>query len=99
MAAAKVRKIRLFPNQEQETTLKQWFGTVRWTYNKCVHAIRNKKVKATKKDLRAAFLNKTVLEEKKCNWALDVPYDIRDEGMNDVLKAIDSNKAKIRKVS
>ena len=43
-------------------------------------------------------LNKSALAENNA-WALKVPYDVRDEGMNDVLKAIESNQAKIEKGS
>ena len=50
----------------------------------------------TKKDLRALHLNKDAVEQSH-PWVLDVPYDIRDEAMNDVLKAMKSNFAAKRK--
>lgn len=40
--------------------------------------------------LRSYFLNK---EADLPSWMTDVPYDIRDEAMNDLLKAYDSNFA------
>ena len=52
--------------------------------------------KANKKELRAKFLNKACLEHTKNAWALETPYDIRDEAMADVLKAIKSNVAAIK---
>ena len=63
-----------------------------------MQAIKTKLCKATKKGLRAVALNKSALAENNA-WALKVPYDVRDEGMNDVLKAIESNQAKIEKGS
>ncbi len=43
-------------------------------------------------------LNKSALAENNA-WDLKVPYDVRDEGMNDVLKATEANKAKMDKVA
>ena len=63
-----------------------------------MNALKTKLCKATKKDLRAVALNKSALADNNA-WALQVPYDVRDEGMKDVLKAIDSNQAKIAKGS
>jgi len=40
-----------------------------------------------KKDLRARCLNSDILKDTPHAWALDTPYDIRDEAMNDLLKA------------
>ncbi len=48
------------------------------------------KVKKTKKDLRAKCLNASNVE-KDNKWVVEVPYDIRDEAMNDLLKAYKSN--------
>ena len=50
--------------------------------------------KRAKKDLRAAVVNNSVHLDKETAWVLQTPYDIRDEGMNDLLKAYASNFAK-----
>jgi putative transposase len=90
------KKIRLYPSRHQKKKLQSWFGVVRWTYNRCVAALKNNLVQPTKKALRAFTVNDNSLNEFP--WAKEVPYDIRDEsGMTDVLKAIGSNKAKIQK--
>ena len=48
-----------------------------------------------KKELRAVIVNNNNFKDKENQeWVLRTPYDIRDEGMNDVLKAYDSNFAK-----
>jgi putative transposase len=95
--AAKCRKICLYPNERQKEVLRRWFGTVRWTYNRCVEAVKKGMVKATKKDLRAYTLNKEALEGGEFAWALETPYDVRDEAMNDLLKAYKSNFARRKK--
>ena len=67
---------------------------IKWTYNECLSSIKEKETPMTKK---APEPNAEVFEsasEKK--WVLEIPHDVRDEGMNDVLKAYQSNFAKRR---
>jgi len=71
----------------------------RWTYNQCVAAIKNKECAATQKALRSKYINEINFNTPKTMWVTEVPYDIRDEAMRDVLKAIDSNRAKQKKTS
>jgi len=77
--------------------LRKWFGVARWTYNKCLDAIKSLNKKKRKKLLGAHCLNKEAFDKddmKAFKWALDFPYDVRDEAVNDVLKAYKSNLAK-----
>jgi putative transposase len=91
----RARKIRLYPTTEQRSKLAQWFGAARWTYNQCLAEIRAGHCKLTKKELRARTLNADVLgTDDDKQWLKEVPYDIRDEGMADLLKAYKSNLAK-----
>lgn len=46
---------------------------------------------------QSRFLNEEVLKGTEFEWALDVPYDVRDEGARDFMKAVESNKAKLKK--
>ena len=95
----KVRKVRVYPDKEQAKKLKKWIGTARWTYNSIVDAAlrcakQKKKLIISKGSLRSNFTNKDALQhnpEKK--WVLETPYDIRDEAMNDYIKAVKSNLA------
>jgi len=89
----KSRKIRVFPTLNQRKTLDEWFGAARWTYNKCLEAIKAKMASLNKKSLRALALNSDSALVKENKWLLDTPYDFRDEAMNDLLKAYDSNFA------
>ena len=92
LPAGKARKIRVYPTKEQQKTFHKWIGTTRWTYNQCVASIKTKVCRASKKELRSLHLNKDAVEESN-PWVLETPYDVRNEGMNDVLKAIKSNLA------
>ncbi len=49
-----------------------------------------------KKELRARFINEAPLRASGHAWALDVPYDVRDDAMADLLKAMDAHRAKER---
>lgn len=94
LPAGKAIKVRLYPNSEQKSTLAKWFGTARWTYNKCLDVIEKEKVPKKKKDLRAKCLNSENFTDEKTKWVLETPYDIRDEAMNDLLKAYTSTFAR-----
>jgi putative transposase len=88
-----VRRIRLLPTREQATTLRQWVGAARWTYNQCVAAFREGSgavaENTTAKALRAHCVNSDApLVRENAAWLLSVPYDVRDEGMRDFRKAL-----------
>ena len=85
------RKVRVYPTSQQKQVLNSWFGCARWTYNNVVQHIKSREVKASKGALRKACINKEAIKDK--GWLLETPYDIRDEAMADVLKAIQSNLA------
>lgn len=90
----KARRIRLMPNQYQKEELLKWMGAARWTYNECLRAIRREK-SWTMGDLRARFINnKKSKVVKSRKWLRHVPYDVRDEGLRDLDKAIKACKAK-----
>ena len=101
----KVKKIQIFPNQKEKETLRKWMGASRWTYNTCLDGI-NKGLtgKTTTGEpiksmaaLRAYCINSDskIFQENK--WLEDIPYDVRDEGMLDLLKAYKTSFAKGKK--
>jgi hypothetical protein len=94
LPAGKVRRIRIYPNQQERLKLRKWIGTARWTYNRCLIAVEKEGIKREKKDLRALCLNAKNFNDTKLKWVLETPYDIRDEAMNDLLKGFASNFAK-----
>jgi hypothetical protein len=83
----KARKIRLYPTGNVLQHLHDWFGAARWTYNRCLEAVK-KGVPLNKKALREHCVNQSFIDaHPEFKWLNDTPYDIRDEGMNDLLKA------------
>ena len=93
-----MRKIRIFPTQDQQVTLKRWIGAARWTYNRTVHYLNQESTKGSRtlKDLRAHSVNAEALKSLNRHDLERVPYDIRDEGVRDARKALASNVAKQR---
>jgi putative transposase len=95
-SAAKARKIRVYPNPRQRDLLQKWFGTARWTYNKCLALIKEDRSKRSKKELRATLVNNENFVLKD-TWVTEVPYEVRDGAMVDLINAYTSNFAKKRK--
>lgn len=93
-SAAKARKIRVYPSAEQRRVLLKWFGTARWTYNKCLEAIKSDRCKRNKKELRALIVNNDNYEHGENSWVLETPYEVRDAAMVDLINAYASNFAK-----
>ena len=86
-------KIKLYPNQNQKKILKEWFGSCRWVYNQCVNYINNTKKIPSKSVLRSKF----VTNKKATNYIENVPFDVRDEAVADIIKNIKSNFEKMKK--
>lgn len=84
------------PTEKQKETLNRWIGTTRWTYNQALASIKNG-TKMNKGELRSQVVNNNNFKDKEEVWVLNTPYDVRDEGMNDVLKAFHSNFEKRKK--
>jgi putative transposase len=89
--------VRLYPTSKQRTVLAQWFGAARWTYNQCLHGAEKEQVPKKKKALRAYCINDAPHVRQKVSWLLETPYDVRDEAMNDLLKAYDTAFALLKK--
>lgn len=66
----------------------------RWTYNECVRATKEKVCGLSRTDLRSHLLNRGSPEVEYRPWLWDVPYDVRDGAMVDVLDAHASCQAK-----
>lgn len=95
----KAKKIKLYPTTQEKQKLKQWFGASRWTYNKCLEWVKSDESKANKlnkKILREKFVNQNSTHEKP-DYVKEVPYDIRDEAMADLIKNVVSNCAKVKR--
>jgi len=96
LPAERVRKIKLKPTPAQREILNRWFGTARWTYNRCVNAILEKGCERSKKALRECCVHNRLWTDQNA-WVKETPYEIRDQAMNDVLEAYKTNFAAKRK--
>jgi putative transposase len=82
-------------------TLRTWLGAVRWTYNKAVDHVnriegyRLPSLTVFVREMRARFANADVLRGTKSEWALQTPFDVRDEAIKDLYKGISSNVKKL----
>lgn len=75
----KSRKIKLQPNREQRSKLKEWFGSYRFVYNRCIDYINKKEResgKGLKKQLREKFIQDKNYETE--NTWMSLPADTRD---------------------
>ena len=92
----RTRKIRVYPTTEQKTKLNEWFGAVRFIYNRCVAEFPEAHKKVSRKQLRSCSIsNKKINEEYP--WLLKVPYDVRDSAILDVFEAKKAGQAKNQK--
>lgn len=90
----RARKYRIHPDKEQRAILDQWFGVTRFVYNKAVALSHNKELSSkdlNKQALRDAFFKGDVPE-----WITDVPYDVRDDALDDFVKARKAQFAKLK---
>lgn len=93
----RARKVRVHPMQEQKETLNLWFDGTRTIYNHCVDYVKTFGLKRFAK-LSAAAQNrhlcdsvqKVMLNEEKYESFLDIPRDVRDDPVRDLIKAIKS---------
>ena len=91
--ANKCRKIRLSPCPEVQNKLRQWFGSVRVTYNWALGCIKNKPhvYSCTNMiSLRKRFINACNIPKSK-SYLLDTPKHVRDTAMKDLTEAYKSN--------
>lgn len=91
----KMRRIRLFFNQEDKNTIKKWFGCARKTYNWALSCIKNnkKEYKTNLIWLRKRFINKCNIP-KNMQYLLDCPKEIRDGAISDLVSGIKINNEK-----
>ena len=87
----KSKKIRVYPTTEQRETLRQWFGTARFTYNKTVALLNETDTPANWKAIKTGILHD--LPE----WAKETPYQIKSVAIRDACVAVREAKRKCQK--
>ncbi len=87
----KSKKIRLYPNDEQKSLLRQWLGTARYIYNQTVAYLKQPD------RLADWFGIKTELIAGLPAWAKSVPYQIKSVAVRDACIAVKNAKMKCKK--
>lgn len=91
--ANKSKKVGLRPTPEVANTLKQWFGSVRATYNWALACIKSKPEEYKLSNmvwLRKRFVNKCNIPNHM-KFLLDTPKSLRDSAISDLSEAYKSN--------
>jgi len=94
-----IDKVRIFPTESEQTMLKKWLGTHRWSYNRCVAMVKNNngtnkqgyRDAITKQDARC-FVDDPLLK-----WVFETPQMVRDDAICEFMSAVSSNHALKRK--
>ena len=74
-------------------------GTARWVYNECIQLLRvfkeGKERAPNRSELRQFIINKKTFERwhEDQQWVLDTPQSVRDFAVDEILRALKSNKA------
>ena len=78
-SVTKVRRIRIYPSQEQKQLFKQWFGVGRKVYNNCINHFKEKDIpfKGWMK------MSTIVLAELTEDYIKSVPYQIKSKAVKD----------------
>ena len=91
----RARRIRIYPNVDQKTTLKRWFGGVRFCYNSLVASQRN----VGQGGIDLASLRKIVKDAHETHeWLREIPCEIKDVAVRDMDKARKVHFAKLNKM-
>lgn len=91
--AAKARKVRIYPNEEEKKTLKKWFGCSRYIYNRCIDIYEETRTEVLS-EYRKRIINNENYQDEDKKWMLEYNYDLRDEALRDFLKNVNTCKAK-----
>jgi putative transposase len=98
VVAKRVRKIALKLTTPQKLLLNKWFNVTRFVYNSALAAIKARRVGFNLQNLRNMFVKTGCRFLQLYPLVKDqVPFDVRDEAIRDLIKAFKSNKAKIDK--
>ena len=106
----RAKNIRLRPTKQQKQTLREWYGTSRWIYNRAVEMYNNGELrkevvdKTTGKTVKTKYLVnrkelrdklvKTRVYESENQWMLDYVFDFRDEPVLEFEKNVKANITK-----
>ncbi|MHA1988925.1 MAG: RNA-guided endonuclease InsQ/TnpB family protein [Promethearchaeota archaeon] len=87
----KVKKLKIYLNNDQKAIFAKWFGTCRYMYNKVVSRVHeNPKLSVNFMKLRNEYIPKSKISADE-QWLLDVPKEVRANALSDFCKARSGN--------
>ena len=89
----KVRKVRIYPTQQQKSLFKQWFGVSRKFYNETLTIYKNGSDKVWHK-----VYQDIAEQNKEHDYIKSVPYQIKKIAVKDYRKALSINKMKAKRL-
>ena len=94
----KTEMIRVFPTPEQKITLKLYFEAYKWTYNRALVELLKQGCPVWRKTLRAHCIKEDILKNSpELKWLVEVPFDVHDAAMAELLNAYKSGMAPAEK--
>lgn len=87
----KSKKIRVYPTTAQRETLRQWFGTARFVYNKTIALLNETDTQANWKAIKTGILRALP------DWSKETPYQIKSVAIRDACIAVREAKQKCKK--
>lgn len=98
------RKLRIYPNREQLQLFRKCLGAYRYFYNKTNCFIKDCRLKREVVPLSRSKIRPMVLKSDSSlnendpeKWQKDVPYDVRQEAINDCVVAWKTNLTKMKR--
>ena len=88
----KVRKIRIYPTQQQKILFKQWFGVARKFYNETLTIYKNGSDKVWHK-----VYQDIAEQNKEHDYIKSTPYQVKKIAVKDYRKALSISKIKAKK--
>jgi putative transposase len=85
----------MYPTVKQQSVLKQWMGTARFVYNKCLSLVKDGIEKPNFYSIR----NKVVTRKNNPDineWEFETPKDIRASAVKDLVNGYKGNFAKLK---
>lgn len=97
----RAEKVLLKPTTAQRKVLNKWFGVSRFVYNQALAEVRKSSTNLNKKRLRELFVKgcSALLSNRGSQWLREVPFEVRDEAVRDLLANYKTNLAKRAKDS
>ncbi len=86
------RRIRIYPNSEQQSILRKWYGGARYVYNKTIEYLKQSNTKANWMEVKKYIFS--LLPD----WAKEIPYQIKSMAVKEACRAVKMAKKKFKQI-